>query len=103
MEKFIPSMPKHPLFLRYLSLPLATVLGMALTMTVQTQLQGSEAARLDGFTQANGGNVFALTLRSPVATASGPRDVVVLISTAASQTGDYRASRSRHCGRCSRI
>ena len=52
---------------------------------------GGEAARLDGFTQADGGNVFALTLKPSVPAASGPRDVVVLVSTAASQTGDYRA------------
>ena len=54
-------MSKHPFFLRWMSLPLATVLGVALTMTAQTQVLGSEAARLDGFTQADGSNVFALT------------------------------------------
>ncbi len=58
------------------SLPLATVLAVALTMTAQTQALGREAGhpvpwvRLDGFTQAagsakgEGGNVFALTLKS---------------------------------------
>ena len=85
-------MSKHPFFLRWMSLPLATVLGVALTMTAQTQVLGGEAARLDGFTQADGGNVFALTLKPSVpAAANGPRDVVILVSTAASQTGDYRA------------
>ena len=85
-------MSKHPFFLRWMSLPLATVLGVALTMTAQTQVLGGEAARLDGFTQADGGNVFALTLKpSASPAANGPRDVVILVSTAASQTGDYRA------------
>ncbi len=92
-------MSKYPFFLRSISLPLATVLGMALTMTARTQLLGRETARLDGFTQADGSNVFALTLKPsaghPVpwvgVAAQTARDVVILVSTAASQTGDYRA------------
>ncbi len=84
-------MSKYPFFLRSMALPLTTVLGVALTMTAQTRVLGGEAAQLDGFTQADGGNVFALTLKPPAATAHGPRDVVILVSTAASQTGDYRA------------
>ena len=59
-------MSKHPFFVHWMSLPLATVLGVALTMTAQTQVLGGEAARLDGFTQADGGNVFALTLKPNV-------------------------------------
>jgi len=74
-----------------MSLPLATVLGVTLTMPAQTQALGGEAARLDGFTQADGANVVALTLKPKVPATNGPRDVVVLVSTAASQTGDYRA------------
>ncbi len=89
-------MSKHPFFLRWMSLPLATVLGVALTMTAQTQVLGmrwgpAPWVRLDGFTQADGGNVFALTLKPSVPAATGPRDVVILVSTAASQTGDYRS------------
>ena len=84
-------MSMNPFFLRWMALPLATVLGVALIATPETKLLGSEAARLDGFSQADGGNVFALTLKPSVAAARGPRDVVVLVSTAASQTGDYRA------------
>ena len=61
-------MSKYPFFLRSMSLPLATVLGVALTMTAQTQVLGREAARLDGFTQADGGNVFALTLKPSAGT-----------------------------------
>ena len=47
--------------------------------------------RPTGSARGDGGNVFALTLKSPAAAADGPRDVVILVSTAASQTGDYRA------------
>ena len=61
-------MSKHPFFLRWMSLPLATVLGVALTMTAQTQvLKAAGTARLDGFTQADGDNVFALTLKPSAA------------------------------------
>ena len=72
---------------------MATVLGVALTMTAQTPVLGREAAQLDGFTQADGSNVFALTLKPSASApaANGPRDVVILVSTAASQTGDFRA------------
>jgi hypothetical protein len=85
-------MSKYPYFLRGTVLPLATVLGMALAMTANTPLLGREAARLDAFTQADGSSVFALSLKpSPTPAAKGPRDIVVLVSTAASQTGDYRA------------
>ncbi len=94
-------MSKYPFSLRWLSLPLTTVLGVALTMTAQTQVLGSEAGhsvpwvRLDGFSEADGDNVFALTLNPsaghPDLATKGPRDVVILVSTAASQTGDYRA------------
>jgi hypothetical protein len=86
-------MSKNLFFLRWMSLPMATVLGVALTTTAQTQVLGSEAAQAEiaGFTQKDGGSVFALTLKPSVSAASGPRDIVVLVSTAASQTGDYRA------------
>ena len=47
-------MSKHPFFLRWTSLSLTTVLGVALATTAQTQVLGREAARLDGFTQADG-------------------------------------------------
>ena len=33
-------MSKHPFFLRWMSLPLATVLGVALTMTAQNSSAG---------------------------------------------------------------
>ena len=89
-------MSKYPFFLRWMSLPLATVLGVALTMTAQTPVLGREASparwiypgrrrqRLRVDPQAVGGPAIRLA-------ANGPRDVVILVSTAASQTGDYRA------------
>ena len=89
-------MSKYPFFLRWMSLPLATVLGVALTTTAQTQVLGREAARarwiypgrrrqrLRVDSQAVGGDAVP-------GAANGPRDVVILVSTAASQTGDYRA------------
>ena len=84
-------MSKYPFFLRWIFLPLATVLGVALTMTARIEALGGEAARLDGFTQADGVGVFALTLKPPAPAVDGPRDVVILFSTAASQAGDFRA------------
>ena len=72
-------MSKYPFFLRRMSLQFATVLGVALTMTAPIQVLGREAGhplpwvRVDGFTQADGGNVFALTLKPPTATTNGPR------------------------------
>ena len=82
-------MPTHLFFLRRLS-SLATVLGMALAMAAQTQASGLRTARLDGFTQADGSSVFALALTPSTEAVNGPRDIVVLVSTAASQTGEYR-------------
>jgi hypothetical protein len=87
-------MSKHPFFLRWIgcrALPLATAMGMALTMIPGTQSLGNEAAHIDGFTQPDGSNAFALSLKASAPAANGPRDVVMLVSTAASQTGDYRA------------
>ena len=70
-------MSKYPFFLPSMPLPLATLLVAALTMTPRTQVLAGEAARFDGFTQADGGNVFALTLKPRVPAVNGPRDVVV--------------------------
>jgi hypothetical protein len=84
-------MSSNPYFLHWISLPLATVLGVALTTPLQTEALGREAAQLDGYTQADGSSVFALTLKSSKTAGHGPRDVVVLFSTAASHAGDFRA------------
>ena len=66
-------MSKRPLFLRRMSWPLATVLGVALTMAAQSiqVLAAAGHARLHGFTQADGVNLFALTLRA----SAGPRSM----------------------------
>ena len=56
-------MSTYPFFLRRMALPLAILLGVTLTTTAHTALLGSEPARLDGFTQADGSSVFALTLK----------------------------------------
>ena len=84
-------MSKHPCFLRGTMLSRCSLLAVALAMCIQSQLLGSEAARLDGFTQPDGTNFFALELKPSVLAAAGPREVVILVSTAASQTGDFRA------------
>ena len=69
-------MSKYPFFWRSILLPLAIVLIMALTMTAQTQVPGREAAALVGVTQADGGNVVALTLTLSAAAAEAPRESV---------------------------
>ena len=84
-------MSKYPFFLRWTSLSLTTVLAVAMTATTHTRVLGSEAARLDGFSQADGTNVFALDLKPSAPAVTAPREVVILVSTAASQTGDFRA------------
>ena len=87
---------KRPLVLCCRLLPWATVLGVALSMTVQVPALGGETAQITGFTPADGvakgdgTSVFALTLKPSVAVVQAPRDVVILVSTAASQSGDYR-------------
>ncbi|MFH1922447.1 MAG: hypothetical protein ABIP48_21510, partial [Planctomycetota bacterium] len=77
--------------LRLALLPAAT---MAVALAV-TNLPGAEpspeAARLDGFTHTDGANYFALSLKpAQTAPAPGPRDVVVLYDSSASQTGQFR-------------
>ena len=72
-------------------LPLAIV-AMSISATATLGADASpEAARLDLFTQADGATFFALSLKptAPVAPAAS-RDVVVLVDTSASQTGEYR-------------
>ena len=84
-------MSKHPCFFRGTVASLTALLAVALTAATASQLLGREAARLDGFTQPDGTNAFALELKPSVPAAAGPREVVILVDTAASQTGDYRA------------
>ncbi len=68
----------------------ALAIAMWATSSVVAQ-SSTEAARLDHFAHPDGTNYFALSLRPPaMAEAAGPRDVVVLFDTSASQTADYR-------------
>ncbi|NQT12542.1 MAG: VWA domain-containing protein, partial [Planctomycetes bacterium] len=75
-------------------LALLPVAAMAMALVVTHGMgaeAGSEAARLDAFTHADGANYFALTLTPGArAPAAGGHDIVVLFDTSASQTGDYR-------------
>jgi len=83
-------MLKNP-FVRLAVLPLAlTALVLQVNDSVGAE-PSPEAARLDHFTHPDGTNYFAVTLKpDAVAPAAGPRDVVFLVDTSASQTGDYR-------------
>src|SRR5271156_3404648 len=83
-------MSMHPSFLRGTLMSLSTLLAVALTTATQSQLLGREAARLEGVTQPDGTNFFALELKPSAPAANGPREVVILVDTSASQTGDYR-------------
>jgi len=72
---------------------LATVVavtGLVVTCGSAAQLEVG-AARLDYFAHPDGENYFALSLRPPAIDAPGPRDVVFMIDTSASQAGDYRS------------
>ena len=65
--------------------------GVALGSGAQQEAPGNGAvARMVGFSQPGGTNYFALSLRTAPASSPGPRDVVILFSSAASQTGGYR-------------
>ncbi len=55
----------------------------------------SEAARLDRFSHPDGASYFALSLSPSVEPATGPRNLVVLFDTSASQAGDFRADAMR--------
>ncbi|MGA2069512.1 MAG: hypothetical protein ABSG86_31460, partial [Thermoguttaceae bacterium] len=78
------------LVLRWVALPLAAVGVAALFVAAQNVEPSGEAARMEGFSQPDGTNYFAVSLRAAPAPAPGPRDVVILFSSAASQVGGYR-------------
>ena len=59
-------------FLRWMPLPLATMLGVALTTTTQTQVLGQEAAHIDGFQDRDTCD-FALALKPSVGHLAGPQ------------------------------
>ena len=84
-------MSTHSL-VRLASLPLA-IMAVALAATSAAGAKPSpEAARFDRFSHPDGSNYFALSLKPQrVAPVVGPRDVVLLFDTSASQVGPYRA------------
>ncbi len=52
---------------------------------------GSIESRMDSFTNPDGTNYFAVSLKPEgIAAAEGPRDVIVLFNTSAGQTGEFR-------------
>ena len=77
--------------LRWFGLPSAALVAFLLAVTAVHAQPGPEAARLVYYAHPDGAGYFALRLQPPqVASAASPRDVVVLVSTSASQAGQYR-------------
>jgi hypothetical protein len=78
------------LCLRWLALPLAALSAATLLVAAQNVEPSREAARLEAFSGPDGRSYFALSLRAPAAAATGPRELVVLFSSAASQAAGHR-------------
>ena len=77
-----------------LAVILSIVISLAtnLDRNAATAKAASIAARMDSFTNPDGTNYFALSLKPEgIAPAERPRDVLVMFNTSASQTGEYRA------------
>ncbi len=86
-------MSKH-LFVR--SAVVFSAIGFLVIATAAPIVFGAEpvgkSAKLDCFSHPDGANYFALSLKpSAGIEAAAPHDVVLLIDTSASQTGDYRS------------
>ena len=92
-------MSMYPCFLRGTLASLTTLLAVALTTATQNPLLGREAARLDGFTQPDGTNDFALELKPSVPAADGPREVVILVIRPPVRRAIIATSRWPRCGR----
>ena len=75
-----------------LALLLAFTATAAMMVTVAISVEPSpEAARLDCYTDADGANYFALTLKPQVKLPpAAAHDIVVFLETSASQAGDFR-------------
>ncbi|MGA2033931.1 MAG: hypothetical protein ABSG68_16915 [Thermoguttaceae bacterium] len=87
-------MSKH-LFLRSTLMPVlpwAAAMTLAALLAVAGTSAGPEpgAAGLVGFSHPDGTQYYALSLKPGVAASSAPRDIVLLVSTAASQIDDVR-------------
>jgi hypothetical protein len=71
---------------------LALAAPVALMVTVAVSVEPNPAAaRLDCYTDTDGSNYFALTLKPPAnLPAAAAHDIVVFLETSASQTGEFR-------------
>jgi hypothetical protein len=77
--------------LRSVVLPCAILVAVLSAVTTLNAQSAPEKARLDCFVHPDGSSYFALSVQPPAAlAAAGPRDVVILVSTSASQMGEYR-------------
>ncbi len=69
----------------------AILLASMLVYNPAAAYAASLAARMDRFTNPDGTDYFALSLKPEgIAPAEGPRDVLVMFNTSAGQTGEYR-------------
>jgi len=74
-------------------IPLAVLMALVWASGVGAAPTSPEAARLDTFTEPDGTRLFALCVNATVPVpAPEACDVVVLLDTSASQTGDFRAA-----------
>ena len=80
---------------RSVVLPCAMAALCILAAGVVAAESSPEAARLDRFSHPDGASYFALSLSPSVEPATGPRDLVVLFDTSASQAGSFRADAMR--------
>ena len=77
--------------LRSMVLPCLALVTVCSAVTASTPSRRLQKARLDCFVHPDGSSYFALSVQPPAAVAAaGPRDVVILVSTSASQGGEYR-------------
>jgi len=79
-------------FVRWVVLPVALIASTALIRPCAFAADPDPiAARMDTFAGPNGVSHFALSLKPAATVEKAPRDVIVLFSTSASQTGEFRA------------
>jgi hypothetical protein len=69
---------------------LLSMAALPLEAPAASRESSPEAARLAVFTQADGVSAYALSLKPQLSAETGPRHVVVLFDTSASQVGEYR-------------
>ncbi|MCG2684963.1 MAG: hypothetical protein L6306_15270 [Planctomycetales bacterium] len=80
------------ILVRLVVLPLAMAAFFVPADKPATAAPNSIAVGVETFSVPDGGDYFALSMKPEgVAPAAGPRDIVVLFNTSASQTGEFRA------------